>query len=82
MKDGGVGSVMAAYNKVNGVYASENAHLLKDILKGDWGFDGFVVSDWGATHSTVDAANNGLDIEMPGSEFFGEKLLTAVRDRR
>jgi len=82
VKEAGVGSVMAAYNKVNGVYASENAHLLKDILKGDWGFDGFVVSDWGATHSTVAAANNGLDIEMPGSEFFGEKLLTAVRDAK
>jgi beta-glucosidase len=80
VKEASVGSVMAAYNKVNGVYASENAHLLRDILKTEWGFEGFVVSDWGATHSTVDAANNGLDLEMPGGDFFGEKLLAAVRD--
>ena len=79
VKDGMAGSVMAAYNKVNAVYASENAHLLRDILKGEWGFEGFVVSDWGATHSTVDAANNGLDIEMPGGDFFGDKLLAAVK---
>jgi len=80
VKDASVGSVMAAYNKVNGVFASENVHLLKDILKGEWGFEGFVVSDWGATHSTIDAANNGLDIEMPGDAFFGDKLLAAIKD--
>jgi beta-glucosidase len=82
VKDAKVGSVMAAYNKVNGTYSSENAHLLKDILKGEWEFDGFVVSDWGATHSTVDAARNGLDIEMPTGEFFGGKLLAAVQSGR
>jgi beta-glucosidase len=80
VKEASVGSVMAAYNKVNGVYSSENAHLLNDILKGEWGFEGFVVSDWGATHSTVEAANNGLDMEMPGGDFFGEKLLAAVKE--
>ncbi len=80
VKEAQVGSVMAAYNKVNGVYASENAHLLKDILKDEWGFEGFVVSDWGATHSTVNAANNGLDMEMPAGDFFGEKLLAAVKE--
>jgi beta-glucosidase len=79
VKEAKVGTVMAAYNKVNGSHATENAHLLKDILKGEWGFDGFVVSDWGATHSTVEAANNGLDMEMQTGEFFGEKLLAAVR---
>jgi len=79
VKEAKVGSVMAAYNKVNGSFSSENAHLLKDILKGEWGFDGFVVSDWGATHSSVGAANNGLDIEMPTGEFFGDKLLAAVK---
>jgi beta-glucosidase len=82
VKDGKVGSVMAAYNKVNGNFSSENAHLLKDILKGEWGFDGFVVSDWGATHSTVEAANNGLDMEMPTGEFFGDKLMAAVKEGR
>jgi len=79
VKEAKVGSVMAAYNKVNGTFSSENTHLLKDILKTEWAFDGFVVSDWGATHSTVEAANNGLDIEMPGGAFFGEALLAAGR---
>jgi beta-glucosidase len=79
VKEAKVGSVMAAYNKVNGTFSSENTHLLKDILKGEWGFDGFVVSDWGATHSTVEAANNGLDIEMPGDKYFGQPLLAAVQ---
>ncbi|HEX6719176.1 MAG TPA: glycoside hydrolase family 3 N-terminal domain-containing protein, partial [Pyrinomonadaceae bacterium] len=80
VKEANVGSVMAAYNKVNGTFSSENTHLLKEILKGEWGFDGFVVSDWGATHSTVAAANNGLDLEMPTGEFFSDKLLTAIKD--
>jgi beta-glucosidase len=78
VKDAKVASVMAAYNKVNGTYSSENSHLLKDILKDEWGFEGFVVSDWGATHSTIAAANNGLDMEMPTGEFFGAKLRDAV----
>ena len=53
VKDGGVRSLMCAYNQVNGDYACQNPHLLSDILKRDWGFDGFVVSDWFANHSTV-----------------------------
>jgi len=73
-------SVMASYNKVNGTYASENRWLLTDLLKKEWGYRGFVVSDWGATHSTVAAANAGLDLEMPGpAKFFGDKLAAAVR---
>ncbi|HAF22507.1 MAG TPA: glycosyl hydrolase [Blastocatellia bacterium] len=79
VKEARVGSVMAAYNKVNGTHSSENTHLLKDILKNEWGFDGFAVSDWGATHSTIAAANNGLDMEMPTGEFFGAKLSEAVK---
>jgi len=58
--------VMAAYNKVNGVFASENKTTLLDILKHEWGFDGLVMSDWFGTKSTVAAINNGLDLEMPG----------------
>jgi beta-glucosidase len=74
-------SIMAAYNKVNGSYASENDVLLNQILKNDWGFKGFVISDWGATHSTVDAANHGLDLEMPQGDFFGQgKLRRAVQE--
>jgi beta-glucosidase len=79
VKEAKVASVMAAYNKVNGTYSSENTHLLIDILKEEWGFEGFVVSDWGATHSTVAAANNGLDMEMPTGQFFGAKLSEAVK---
>ncbi len=75
-----VASFMTSYNQVNGTYASENGHLLQDILKGEWGFEGIVISDWGGTYSTVDAANNGLDLEMPGpARLMGDKLLQAVR---
>ena len=59
-------TVMASYNKVRGTYASENPHLLTEILKDEWGYDGVVVSDWGAVHSTVPSARSGLDLEMPG----------------
>jgi beta-glucosidase len=73
VQDGGVRSVMCAYNRVNGAYACENPHLLTDILKRDLGFGGFVVSDWFANHSTVAAANAGLDLEMPGGDtIFGQ----------
>ncbi|HEY6357196.1 MAG TPA: glycoside hydrolase family 3 C-terminal domain-containing protein, partial [Vicinamibacterales bacterium] len=61
-----VASVMASYNRVNGTYASENAVLETDILRNRWGFDGFVMSDWGATHSAAPALAAGLDLEMPG----------------
>ncbi len=79
VNEGGALCVMAAYNKVNGDYCSENKHLLREILKNQWGFRGFVVSDWGATHSTVKAALSGLDLEMPYGRFFGEKLLEKVK---
>jgi beta-glucosidase len=78
VKEADVWTVMAAYNKLWGDYCSENRHLLVDILKEEWGFRGFVVSDWGGTHSTINAANNGLDLEMPYGKFFNEKLLGAV----
>ena len=75
----GVGSVMGSYNKVNGVYACENPQTLTDILKVELGFTGWVMSDWGATHSTVEAANSGFDQQMPGSNYFGTPLKTAVQ---
>jgi beta-glucosidase len=71
VKDANVQSVMCSYNLVNAVYACENSHLLNDILKGDWQFPGFVMSDWWATHSTVAAALAGLDQEQPDNAFFG-----------
>jgi beta-glucosidase len=78
--EAGVGSVMSAYNRVRGAYCSENGHLLSDILKGEWGFDGFVESDWvAAVRSTAPSALAGLDIEMPMALYYGEPLVEAVR---
>lgn len=76
-------SVMSAYNDVNGYLCAHNKHLLRDILKGEWGFDGFVVSDWiNAVEDTVEAALAGLDLEMPRAEHYGKKLAAAVKDGR
>jgi beta-glucosidase len=76
----GVGSVMCGYNRVNGRYACENRHLLTDILDKQFGFGGWVMSDWGATHSTAQAAMAGLDQEQNYSDdgLFSAKLKTAV----
>jgi beta-glucosidase len=70
--------VMCAYNKVNGDYSCENDYLLNQVLKKDFAFKGFVLSDWEGTHSTVKAAKNGLDMEMPGEDYFGPALKKAV----
>ncbi|MFB7264597.1 beta-glucosidase [Streptomyces nojiriensis] len=75
----GAGAVMGAYNKVNGVHACESKALLDELLRGSWGFDGWVMSDWDATHSTVAAIGAGLDMEMPGGTHFGGPLREAVR---
>jgi beta-glucosidase len=78
------GSVMCSYNRVYGTYACENDYLLNEVLKKDWGFKGYVMSDWGATHSTVQAANNGLDRqsgqEFDKSPYFGGALDEAVKN--
>jgi beta-glucosidase len=79
VREGGSWSVMAAYNKVNGAYCSENPHLLTDILKTDWGFRGLAISDWGAVHSTVPTVNAGLDLEMPTGMYLNASVLEAVR---
>ena len=71
--------VMAAYNKVAGRWCSENKHLLGDVLRGQWGFGGMVISDWGGTHSTVDAVTAGLNVEMPGDRYMGQALLDSVK---
>ncbi len=68
VEEGGVWSVMSAYNKLNGTYCAENSFLLKDVLQKEWDFKGFVVSDWGSTYSTVGTVNAGMDLEMPGGE--------------
>ena len=68
VKEGGVWSLMDSYNRINGPYASANAYLLTDVLKKGWGFDGLVMSDWGAVHE-VPVAQAGNDLEMPGGQF-------------
>ena len=74
-------TVMCSYNKVNGEYASENNYLLNEILKDEWGFEGFVVSDWGAVNERVAGLENGLDLEMPTSFGVGEKkIIDAVQN--
>jgi beta-glucosidase len=79
---GNPGSVMCAYNRINGAYACENDWLLNKVLKGDFGFQGYVMSDWGAVHSTEASANNGLDQEsgypFDDAPFFGKPLAAAV----
>ena len=73
----GAGAVMCSYNRLNGTYACENSASLADLKVG-MGFAGFVMSDWGATHSTVAAANAGLDMEMPAGDYFGSQLRDAI----
>ncbi|WP_411102351.1 beta-glucosidase family protein [Streptomyces sp. cmx-4-9] len=75
----GAGAVMAARHKVNGAAAGESGPLLGELLRERWAFDGWVMSDWDATHSTVAAVGAGLDMEMPGGTHFGRPLREAVR---
>lgn len=81
VKEAGVGSVMDSYNLINGEHATQNSHLNNEILKKDWGFNGFVMSDWGSTYDGVGAANGGLDLEMPDPNFMNAKaLIPAVHE--
>src|SRR5579875_1035655 len=74
-------TLMASYNRLNGTYMSENRPLIRGVLDGEWGFDGVLMSDWGAVHTTVAAVNAGLDLEMPGPpQYFGPRLEAAVRN--
>ncbi|MEG2370181.1 MAG: glycoside hydrolase family 3 C-terminal domain-containing protein [Alistipes sp.] len=81
VQEAGVGAVMTSYNLLNGVWTTENAWLLKDVLRRQWGFNGVVMSDWGATHNVLPAARGGLDLEMPRGEYMSpdnlRKLLRA-----
>ena len=78
VREGGAMSVMPAYNKVNGNYCSENEHLLNEILRGEWGFKGFTVSDWGGTHSTMGAMLHGLNVQMTGSNYLGQPVIDSI----
>jgi beta-glucosidase len=81
IKEANVGAVMDAYNLVNGTYMTQNNHLNNEILKKEWGFDGVLMSDWGATHDGLAAANGGLDLEMPSPTFMNrDTLLPALKD--
>ena len=74
------GAVMCSYNRINGDYACENTYILQDVLKKNWGFKGFVISDWNGTHSTEKASAAGLDQEQPMADYFGPALLQAAKD--
>ena len=77
--EAGVGAVMNSYNPLNGVHATENAWLNNEVLKGQWGFDGILMSDWTSVYNTVGAANAGLDLEMPRAVWFTpEKIKDAI----
>jgi len=78
LRESNAAAVMCSYNRVNGDYACENKYLLTDVLKKDWNFKGFVLSDWQGTHSTAKASAAGLDHEEPGEVFYGDTLKKAV----
>jgi beta-glucosidase len=82
VKEANPWAVMTAYNKVNGTHADSNTFLLKQVLRGEWGWDGLVMSDWGGTNSTADSLNAGLDLEMPGPTRWRTKeaVVKAVKD--
>ena len=78
LRESNAGAVMCSYNRLNGDYACENKYLLTDVLKKDWNFKGFVVSDWQATHSAAKASAAGLDHEEPGEIFYADTLKKEV----
>jgi Beta-glucosidase-related glycosidases len=81
VKKGKPDTVMCSYNKLNGEYCSENKYLLTNILRDEWGFDGAVVSDWGAVHNRAFGLESGLDLEMPGNDGYNDaKVINAVKN--
>lgn len=81
VKEAKVGAIMDAYNLVNGVYMTQNTYLNNTIARKQWGFDGIMMSDWGATHDGIAAANGGLDLEMPSAAFMNNKTLSPAIQR-
>src|SRR5450755_2205331 len=82
VREGDPAAVMCSYNRLNGDYACENKYLLAGVLKKDWSFKGFVLSDWQGAHSTIKASAAGLDHEEPGEIFFGDAMKEAVQSGR
>ncbi len=80
VKEGGARAVMTAYNKLNGEYCNQNKFLLTDVLRGEWGFDGLVVSDWGGSHNRVAALEAGADLEMPECKLSAPEVVEAVKN--
>ncbi len=81
VQQGNVACVMNAYNLLNGIHCSQSDFLLRQVLKSEWGFKGFVMSDWGSTYDAVGAANAGLDLEMPNGKFMNyTNLAPAIKD--
>lgn len=80
VKEGGTRSIMSSYNRLNGEFTNENKHLLKDILRGEWGFDGVVVTDWAGCNSRVGGAEAGNELEMPACKYGADDLVKAVKD--
>jgi len=77
--EAGTWAVMTSYNRIDGIFAGENPYTIRELLKGEWGFDGLVMSDWFGTHSTIEALEAGLDLEMPGPPVWrGAKLAAAI----
>ena len=80
VKDGGVGAVMTSYNKLNGIPCNENESLISTILRGEWGFNGLVVSDWGGSFNRVESLKAGADLEMPVCPMSESEIISAVKD--
>lgn len=81
VQEANVGAVMDSYNLVNGVHSTENAYLNIEVLRNQWGFKGILMSDWTSVYSTIGAANNGLDLEMPKGKYLNaERLLPAIKN--
>lgn len=83
VREARVGAIMPSYNLTNGAYMTANRRLNVDVVKNEWGFQGIMMSDWGAVHSTLDAANGGTDLEMPGPQHFNrDSLLPLIQQSR
>lgn len=78
VKEGKTYSIMSSYNKVNGTFADENEHLIRDILRGEWGFDGVVISDWAGCNNKVASTKAGSDLEMPSCKYGADDIVKAV----
>jgi beta-glucosidase len=81
VKEGHVGAVMTAYNLLNGTYCSHSPWLIRQVLEKEWGFSGFVMSDWGAVHDTVGAIDGGCDLEMPSAEYMNRQQIMPLLDQ-